>query len=443
MGLVAEFQSFLQHKLGIDAQDKVVLAVSGGRDSMLMADLFRRLSFDCVLAHCNFQLRGEASDLDEALVRAYAVEHQMPIYVKHFDTEAYAEEEHISIQMAARDLRYAWFESLRVETEADWIAVAQHKNDHIETVLLNLSRGTGLLGLQGILPKREKIIRPILFLTSAQVTSATQELGIRYRDDQTNFSTKYARNQIRLAVVPELKKVNPDFEAVMERNIQHFQEAQALLSFFIDPLRDKIFKTAEDVGIKIQKSDLQAYIGNMPLMYELFRPFGFSKEVLSDLIACWAGESGRLFASDSYELLLDRAFLYVRPLGEAATDSLLRVEEGAEAWSFGGKEFKASLSADIGIQRKSMLAQLDADLLVYPLQMRYWQEGDTFIPLGMKGRKKLSDFFIEQKLSVFEKKQVPILVNGDGAIVWIVPYRLDNRFKISERTKKVLTLDVK
>lgn len=443
MGLLADFQSFVTYKVGIQPQDKVLLAVSGGRDSMLMAHLFQRAGFDCVIAHCNFQLRGDESDLDEALVRHYAEANQIPFFVKHFDTKGYAQEQHVSIQMAARELRYAWFEALRVQLDADWIAVAQHKNDHIETVLLNLTRGTGLLGLQGILPKRGRIIRPLLFLTAAEVTAAMQDLQLAYRDDQSNFSTKYARNKIRLDIIPEFKQITPDFEDIMARNIQHFQEAYALLSSFVDPLREQIFSTEGEGFVKARKADLHPYVDNMPLWFELFRPYGFSKEVLADLLSCWAGESGRLFQSATHELLLDRDYIYIRSINEEIADRTLCLGANEVSWSFAGKDFHATLSEDKTLLRDAQIAQLDADKLVFPLQLRYWVEGDYFIPLGMQGRKKLSDFFIEQKLSVFDKKQVPILVNGNGEIVWLVPYRLDNRYKITERTKKVFTLVVK
>ncbi|MEJ5053074.1 tRNA lysidine(34) synthetase TilS [Sphingobacterium sp. MYb382] len=443
MGLLADFQSFVTHTVGIQRQDKVLLAVSGGRDSMLMAHLFQDAGFDCILAHCNFQLRGEDSDLDEALVRGFADAKQIPLFVKHFDTKRYAEEEHVSIQMAARDLRYAWFEELRLEVSADWIAVAQHKNDHIETVLLNLTRGTGLLGLQGILPKRGRIVRPLLFLTSAQVTAAMEELEIAYRDDQSNFSTKYARNKIRLDIVPEFKKIAPDFEDIMARNIQHFQEAQTLLASFIDPLREQIFRDADGGLVNVRKTDLQGYIHNLPLWFELFRPYGFSKEVLSDVLSCWDGESGRIFHSSSHELLLDREMLYIRTVHQEEAAHTLSLLDGEVSWYFAGRSFHATISDDTALVRDTHIVQLDADKLVFPMQLRYWQEGDFFIPLGMTGRKKLSDFFVQQKLSLFEKRLVPLLVNGNGEIVWLVPYRLDNRYKITERTKKVFTLVVK
>lgn len=440
MELLQRFNVFLTETVHIEEGDKVVLAVSGGRDSMLMAHLFVGAGYDCVIAHCNFQLRGAEADADEALVQDYAAANDIPFYANRFDTIHYAEEEGISIQMAARDLRYAWFEKLRQEVGAKWVAVAQHLNDHIETVLLNLTRGTGLLGLQGILPKRGAIIRPILFLTASEVLDAVQRLQISYRDDQSNFSTQYARNKIRLEIVPKFKDIAPDFEQTMQQNILHFQETNALLQSFITPIRERLFIHRSDEVVYIKKEEIGPYTNNLPLLFELFRPWGFTKEVLGDLLRVFKGEPGRVFYADEYALLLDRDSLLLKPVDVKREQASIQIDRDDAVFSFGGKNFTISYEEKGEVCRERGVAQIDADLLIFPLQMRYWHEGDYFVPLGMSGRKKLSDFFIQEKLNLFEKKEVLLLVNGNDEIIWLVNYRLDNRYKMTGSTKKVFTL---
>ena len=438
MNVLERLMGYIEKEHLMMPHEKILLTVSGGKDSMLMAHLFTKAGFHIAIAHCNFQLRGEDSDLDEALVRGFAKEHGIPIYVNHFETKAYAKERQISIQMAARELRYTWFEQLRRELQFDRIAVAQHLNDHIETVLLNLSRGTGLQGLQGILPLRDRIIRPLLFLKASEIEHYVNEYGIAYRDDQSNFSTKYARNKIRIDIIPHFKKLQPDFEAVFEQNITHFKESYQLLQQFVDPIRKKLFlPTAE--GWLVRKEDLEEYLHNLPLWYELFSAFNFSKTVLADLQAAWTKESGRVFQSDCYHMLLDREDLFIRKKEFISSDEALITSETATVeW----KQycFHASISNDLAIIRAKNVAKFDYDLLVFPLTVRSWKIGDSFYPLGMEGRKKLSDFFINKKISLFEKENIPILVNGNGDILWVANYRMDNRYKITANTKKVLTL---
>ncbi len=440
MDLLRQFQKYLQESLAIAENDRIILAVSGGRDSMLMAYLFIQLGYDCRLAHCNFSLRGADSDADEALVRQFAAQYTVPCFVHRFDTEAYAEEKGISIQMAARDLRYAWFEALRQQENAQWIAIAQHQQDHIETTLINMSRGTGLRGLRGILLKQGLLIRPLLFLSAEQITKHVTAWDIPFRDDQSNFSTKYARNKIRIEVLPKLREVNPDFDAVMLENIANFSETYTLLQSFISPIRDALFRQKGDF-VEIEREELEQYLSNTGLLYELFNPYGFSKEVLGDLQRAWDGEPGRRFYSGTHELLLDRRLLLLRPIISAAAseDPILLYEDYSEV-SFASHCFQTSLETDKSIDPRADRAKMDYGKLVFPLTLRYWKQGDVFYPLGMKGKQKLSDYFVQKKISRFAKEQIPILLNGNGDIIWVVGHRLDNRYRITESTKKVFTL---
>lgn len=440
MDLLRQFQKYLQESLAIAENDRIIVAVSGGRDSMLMAYLCIQLGYDCRLAHCNFSLRGADSDADEALVRQFAAQYAVPCFVQRFDTESYADEKGISIQMAARDLRYAWFEALRQQENAQWIAIAQHQQDHIETTLINMSRGTGLRGLRGILPKQGLLIRPLLFLSAEQITTHVAALGIPFRDDQSNFSTKYARNKIRIEVLPKLREVNPDFDAVMLDNIANFSETYTLLQSFISPIRDSLFRQKADF-VEIERAELEQYLSNTGLLYELFNPYGFSKEVLGDLQRAWDGEPGRRFYSGTYELLLDRSSLLLRPiLSELGRIDSISFYESDSKVFFGAYTFQGSAGEDKSIDPRADRAKIDYTKLVFPLTLRYWRQGDVFYPLGMQGKQKLSDYFVQKKISLFEKEQIPILLNGNGDIIWVVGYRLDNRYRITESTKKVFTL---
>ncbi|TJZ61185.1 tRNA lysidine(34) synthetase TilS [Sphingobacterium olei] len=438
MVLLDRFKSYCFDNELFAEGDRILLAVSGGRDSMLMVTLFLKVQINIEIAHCNFGLRGQESDGDESLVRVFAQQHGIPFHVKKFDTVSYAEMHKISIQMAARDLRYGWFNDLARELDCRYIAVAQHKNDHIETVLLNLARGTGLQGLQGIKPKRDNIIRPLLFLTAAEVSSVAEELKVPFRDDSSNFSTKYARNKIRLDIIPQFESLNADFIDTMDKNIQRFQENYVLLQSFINPLRSQLFETDAGGGWKIKKEDLSRQ--SMPLLYALFEPFGFSIMTLQDLLKALTSnaESGRIFESNKYQLLLDRTYVLLKKKDRLATE--LDVSEDATVINWLDKTFEILLSEHTEICPDVQVAQIDYNRLIFPLKVRSWKEGDTFYPLGMQGKKKLSDYFVDRKVSLFDKKAIPIWVNGNGEIIWISGYRLDDRYKITDNTQKVLTL---
>jgi len=436
MELGQRFKAFCEQKHLLEEGDKVLLAVSGGKDSMLMLHLFHELGIDIEVAHCNFNLRGEESDKDEQLVRQYCASLYVPLHVKQFDTNKYAETHKLSIQMAARDLRYAWFEGLAFTLQCQAIAVAQHKNDHVETVLLNLVRGTGLQGLRGILPKRANIIRPLLFLDAGEIAEAVSRLEIPYRDDASNFSTKYARNKIRLDIVPQFEQLNPDFVQIMDENISRFQETYDVLQGFVQAMRQQIFVQQASNQWCIQKNDIREK--DIGLWFLLFDPFGFQKNVLEDLKASLENESGKVFEAADHELLLDRETLMLQKKKQNQHPLLVEADQNEVVWQ--DCTFDLSVSDDVGIVKDSSMAKLDWDKLIFPLRVRTWQEGDVFQPLGMGGRKKISDFFVGKKINLFEKRNIPIWENGNGDILWISGYQIDDRYKITENTQKVLTL---
>lgn len=430
-----------QHALFQDGE-RILLAVSGGRDSVLMADLFNEAGYDFGIAHCNFSLRGDESDKDEQFTSDLASELDVPFFDTRFETLKHAREHHISAQMAARDLRYQWLEEIRSDFGFQYIAVAQHQNDVMETMILNLTRGTGIAGMHGILPKKGKVIRPILFLKRDEIDRIVIEKGLSYREDSSNLSAKYARNKIRLEVIPVLKELNPSLEETFESNRKRFEELETLLEKRVDELKTALFKKAGPDEYEIELQGLKKLDPVNTLLYGLFHPFGFTEPVLQDLKNSWDGEPGKIFSSGSYDLYLDRNRVILKKK-KTASEGRVYIEEQTTSITWDAKTYKAStIMADHYVLRKELsLAQLDFSLLRFPLIFRKWKDGDRFQPLGLAGSKKLSDFFVEQKVPLSRKNEVGILENGNGDIIWIAGFRIDERYKITANTKKVFIFE--
>jgi len=437
----SRFLSFISEHRLLEPDKKVLLAVSGGRDSVLMVHLFNAAGLNFSIAHCNFGLRGEESEGDEAFVRQLASDMEVPFHIKRFDTAQFAAENNLSIQMAARELRYNWFEEVRRQNKYDCIALAHHASDVTETMLLNLVRGTGIAGLHGILPKRGRLIRPMLFLDREEVSTIVEALGISFREDSSNLSSKYARNKIRLEVVPKLKELNQGLDLTFGKNSRRFAQVEDFLNKEVQQLRKKIFKQFPSSFIEIRLSDLKELNPRELLLFELFRPFGFSEAVLDDLVSCWDGEAGKMFTSPGYLLLLDRDKLILEPR-EVLPQSEMLWPAGTSSLSYQKLKLSSTVSlSGITLKANPDKAFFDEGLLQYPLKLRQWEEGDYFFPFGMSGRKKLSDFFRELKIPVTQKSKVPLLVNGNGDILWVIGFRSDNRYKVSSETKKVITFE--
>lgn len=442
MTVIRRFQNYIKEHALFGDDEPLLLAVSGGRDSVLMVHLFKDSGYPFGIAHCNFGLRGDESDQDEAFCADLAHKMGVPFHSVRFNTSEFAAMHHISIQMAARDLRYQWLEKIRMESGYRYIGVAHHQNDATETMLLNLSRGTGISGLHGILPKKGKLVRPLLFLSREEINDILKNEQYAFREDSSNLSSKYARNKIRNEVIPVLKQLNPALEHTFEENRKRFADLEVLLEQRVAELRDQLFKKINPEEIEISLPELQKLRPLNTLMYELFNPYGFSEPVLSDLQKSWYGEPGKVFQSESHELLLDRNKLILsRIIGSAEQEIFIHQEDGQYVWR--GKNFKSAIcpAADFGLKKDKNLAQLDFDLLQFPLKLRSWKIGDHFQPFGMKGTKKLSDFFIEQKISLNHKKDIGVLENKNNDIVWIAGFRIDERYKISGLTKKVFILE--
>jgi tRNA(Ile)-lysidine synthase len=437
---VKQFTAFIeQHKL-FSPGGKVLAAVSGGMDSVLMAHLLKAAGYDISIAHCNFQLRSAESVADQEFCMHLAQQLGVQFHTVNFDTAAYTAEKKISTQMAARDLRYAWFEQIRQQHGYDVIALAHHQNDTIETILLNLTRGTGIAGLHGILPRNGNLVRPLLFLNRDDIQQLIQQNKLSYVEDSSNSSVKYARNKLRHQVIPTLKELNPNLENTFENNLGHFRDMETLLEMRVAEVRKDLFNYVGD-DIHIPLNAIKTLEPKRLLLFKLLQEYGFNETAVDDLITGLDKHAGRVFESGGYKLVLDRDNIILTPKTDAF--EAVPVNEHDHEINYGN--YKVTLLHDdsaLIVKDNPLAVSIDAAKLVYPLTIRPWQQSDSFYPLGMKTRQKLSDFFIQQKIPVHQKTRVPLLVNGNGDIMWIAGYRLSERYKVNDNTKKVTIFEL-
>lgn len=417
----------------------ILVGVSGGRDSVVLCDLYHHAKIDFVIAHCNFGLRAEESNEDEEFVINLAKKYQVPLFKTNIPTKQYAEEMGISIQMSAREQRVNWFKKLCTENGFEFYATAHHSDDAVETYLINQIRGTGISGLHGILPKQGALIHPLLFASRENITQYVKANNLGWREDSTNAQTKYLRNKIRHQVLPLLQELNGGIKQTFIENMNRIHETEQIYLQKIEELKkDLLFKTKEGWSIPIEKLKSQAQASTV--LYEFLKEFGFNfsqcKQVLQENEF---SQAGALFFSSNYQLLRDRNDLLIKEIYnpqilEYSIDATMHlIEEPIK--------LKIESSENTDIISDKAIAKLDADLLQYPLKIRKWKQGDYFYPLGMKGRKKLlSDFFIDVKINRFEKENIWILCSEDK-IVWLIGYRIDNRFKISSKTTKTIIIN--
>lgn len=438
---VKRFLDFIEQNKLFTSSQKILVAVSGGIDSVLMAHLFKAAGFQFAIAHCNFMLRGADADADQEFCRQLANQLTVKFHTTNFDTQKYAVDHKVSIQMAAREMRYQWFAQLSRSDSYDAIAIAQHQNDTIETILLNLTRGTGIAGLHGILPKNGQLIRPLLFLTRDEIETIVTAEGLTYVEDASNASTKYARNKIRHMVIPVLKELNPKLEATFENNLRNFRDLEVLLNDRLDILKKELLVHRND-EVHIAIDEIAKLSPQRLLTFKLLHDYGFAVNVVDDLLAALSKHPGRVFESPTFTLVIDRGNLIISPK-KVATDAEVLIDISAADATYNG--YKLSILHDdsaLIIKDNPLAVSVDADLLHYPLKLRPWKNGDTFYPLGMHTRQKISDFFTHNKVPLHQKSQIPILINGNGDIVWVGGYRLSDRYKVKENTKKVTIFEL-
>jgi tRNA(Ile)-lysidine synthase len=420
---------------------KFLLAVSGGIDSMVMAHLFITAEYKCAIAHCNFSLRGEESDADEDFVRQFAVKHSLPFYSIRFDTNWYAAQKKISIQLAARELRYRWFEEMRKKHGFDRIAVAHNSDDSLETFFINLSRGAGLNGLTGISDTFGYIIRPLIDFSKSDILEYAIANRVQYREDSSNLSDKYLRNKFRLRVLPVLDEISPSFREKAAESIAYLNRANQFIKAETDRfLQDNSFAKGDDLFIPL--ADVRQFHSKKILLFYILKPFGFRGETITNICTCVDNAvCGKQFFSSTHCLLIDRMHLIISPTLEHHSPYLIDKDTNIDTESFKLYCEIVEKDADYQLLRNKNIGEFDLSKLSFPLILRRCKEGDRFVPLGMEGHKKLSDFFINAKLPVTEKRRRLVLVSGED-IIWLVGLRLDERFKVSESTRQVLRVRI-
>ncbi|MBR3758057.1 MAG: tRNA lysidine(34) synthetase TilS [Bacteroidaceae bacterium] len=423
--------------------EPLLVALSGGADSVALLRVLLRLGYRCDAAHCNFHLRGEESNRDEEFCRTLCRQLGVALHITHFDTQAYARQKGISIEMAARDLRYAWFEELCCEHDYTRVAVAHHRDDSVETLLLNLVRGTGLAGLTGIRSQNGRVVRPLSGVSRKEIVAYLKALGQEYVTDSTNLQDEFVRNKIRLQILPLLEKINPQVREKISATIDHLRGVEII---YEKSVQEALARVSLDGGHALDIPALMAEVEPRTILFEWLRPYGFVSAQVDEVFRSLTGESGRRFSNGAWELLKDRDVLLLRPYQLEGEDKCwLSVPQApAEVPLAQGSMLVINhfmLSPDYQISRMANVATFDAAQVEFPLTIRPWQMGDKFAPFGMKGKKKLvSDLLTDLKLSRFEKEAQLIVNDARGRILWVVGRRTDERARVTEQTKEIIEI---
>jgi tRNA(Ile)-lysidine synthase len=461
MSLLPQFIAVIKQERLFAPHDHLILAVSGGVDSVVLCELCHQAGYNFTMAHCNFQLRGEESNRDEEFVRNLEKKYNKEVVVKRFDTEQYAKDHKLSIQEAARELRYMWFEKLvgeaiqnskfKIQNQSGTqdlpihhspftihLLTAHHANDNNETLLMNFFRGTGLHGLTGIPASNGYIKRPLLSFTRENIMQFAAENKIAWVEDSSNTSAKYTRNFLRHELLPAISTVYPQVNQNLQDNISRFTEIEKLYKLLVERVRQKLclYKGKE---IHIPVNGLLKY-NNRALVYELIAPYGFQEKQVDEVLKLARSESGKYIQSpgNTHRIIKHRLWFIISPIQPGETTNIV-LEEGVKEMVFaGGKLLIRETSAKL-INQNDTAALLDAKFIEYPLLLRRWKTGDYFYPLGMKKKKKISRFLIDNKLSKTEKENTWVMESG-GRIIWVVGRRIDERFKVSDKTRKAVSI---
>lgn len=436
MSLIKVRQYIIENQLLADSS-KVIVGVSGGADSVALLDILHALRYECVIAHCNFHLRGEESNRDAFFVEGLCKKYNLKYERIDFDTEAYAVTHSISIEMAARELRYNWFEQIRVIHLADAIAVAHHRDDSVETILLNLIRGTGIKGLTGISPQNGYVVRPLLSLSRKEILNYLEERNISYVEDSTNNEDLYIRNKIRLNIIPQMESINPSVKNAVARTAEHLLQVETIYKFYIEQVKSDIFK---DNRIDINK--LIRYIEPEAILFEILFPFGFNSATIRQVFESLISQSGKIFYSETHKLVRDRDSYIIKERENLAVDSYTIHENDVTITFPVHISIQTILNnQDFVIEKNKNIIYLDKCKITYPLTIRRWRLGDWFVPFGMKGKKKISDYFTDEKYSIFDKEEAWLLCSGED-ILWLIGERADDRFKIGTDTVEIVKIQL-
>jgi len=417
----------------------IIVGLSGGADSVVLLYILHQLGYECIAAHCNFHLRGDEALRDELFSKSFSESLDIPFEKIDFNAKEYAQEQHISIEMAARELRYEWFEQLRKENKAEAVVVAHHQDDSVETFLLNIIRGTGIHGLTGIKSKNGYISRPLLCVTKQEILDYAEQENLSYVTDSSNLESNYIRNKIRLNILPEMKMINPSVRESILKTIGNLQQVGTIYDAGIEIAQKRVFNK-EKMSISIQ--ELQSYVEPQALLFEILKPFRFNATVVDEIFESLEGQSGKEFYSPEFKLVKDRDVLLIVPREQAGQhdykiyrEDILLHHPVRLMLEFLEK------TPEIEIVKEKEIAYFDLALLQFPLILRHWKTGDKFIPFGMKGSRKLSDYFSDLKLSKIDKEKIWLLCSGDD-IIWIVGERIDNRYCVTKTTQKVCIIKI-
>jgi len=444
--MLEPFLRFMEARGLVPRGGRVLLAVSGGIDSMVMLHLFRQTDIPFLVAHCNFRLRGRESDGDERFVKDYCKTWKIPFASRKFQTERHAKRNKVSVQMAARALRYAFFSELADREGCVRTATAHNLDDVAETMLLNLVRGTGTAGLHGIAPRNGTLIRPLLFATRDRIRSFARKDKLPWREDSSNASEKYVRNKLRKKVMPVLAEINPSVLDAFRRHGEAVSDAEAIYKEYVGLLTHKLL-VPHAGGHRIDVAALKKHAGTATLLFEMLRGYGFNRTVAEEIARGLDGATGKVFLAPGYRLVKDRKHLLLHAMAPGDPVEHL-INEGVHHFPWeGGMLHLRKLALTFDMQRKLLTGQLndpriawlDAAKLEFPLHLRPWNKGDAFHPLGMKGKKKLSDFFTDRKYSLAKKKNTWLLLSG-ADIAWVVGDRIDDRFKVDASTSACLEI---
>lgn len=435
--MITQIQEYITHHKLFSKQNKLLIGLSGGPDSMVLVHALMQMGYNCIAAHCNFHLRGDDSNKDAAFVSKWCSENDIPLFTIEFDTNEYAATNKISIEMAARDLRYNWFEELRVEQSADVIGIAHHKDDSVETILINLIRGTGIKGLTGIPIVNKRIVRPLLAVSRSQIMEYLAVNNVPYVTDHTNEEVMYTRNILRLKVLPIFEKINPSVKNSILTTANNLKEAEKIYDGYISNAIDEVLN---DNLIDIEK--LKQTYSPQSVLFQVLSPMGFTSSVVEDIANNLDSIPGKMYHGENIRLLKDRDYLVISEDKEEQTkdkeyfiDADTTEQNSPFALTFNKEEHTPQFK----IRRSKAVLHCDMDKLTFPLTLRKWREGDWFVPFGMKGKKKLSDFFTDNKFTLFQKEETWVLLSQNN-IVWVVNHRADNRFRITDTTKTVYTV---
>ncbi len=435
-----DFNYHLTNRCKVNTNNTILVALSGGADSICLLHLLLTNKYKIYAAHCNFKLRGADADADEKFVINFCKKFNIKLFTTSFDTKKYAAKNKISIEMAARELRYNWFDNLMQDNNIDLLATGHHQDDSIETFFLNLTRGTGIKGLTGLKPKANNIIKPLLCFSRKQIEDYCNNNNLKFCTDSTNAKTIYYRNKIRNIIIPIFKEMNPSFSNTMLNNMEHISQVSSFLNNHINSLKENIITKKENQHI-LNIPEILKQNNPKLILFELLNNYDFNSATINSVFNCINNnESGKTFYNNTFRLITDREKIIITKSQQNNNSKNYIIYNINDINNLPiSLEINNIDANNYTIKKDKNIAQFDADKIKFPLELRHWKKGDSFIPLGMKQKKKLSDFFIDNKFSIIEKEKIWLLCS-DNKIIWIVGHRTDDRFKITNKTDKVLLI---